>query len=45
MISQLFDIANIFVLPFWALMIILPNWGITRKIMESYLPFVALAGL
>jgi Domain of unknown function (DUF4281) len=45
MISQLFDIANIFVLPFWALMILLPNWGITRKVMESYLPFVALAGL
>ncbi|GET40312.1 ABA4-like family protein [Microseira wollei] len=45
MISQLFDIANIFVLPFWAIMILLPNWGITRKVMESYLPFVALAGL
>ncbi len=44
-ISQLFNIANIFVLPFWALMILLPNWGITRKVMESYLPFVALAGL
>jgi Domain of unknown function (DUF4281) len=45
MIAQLFDIANVFVLPFWALMILLPNWGITRKVMESYLPFVALAGL
>ena len=45
MIAQLFNIANIFVLPFWAIMILLPNWGITRKIMESYLPFVALAGL
>jgi len=44
-ISQLFNIANIFVLPFWALMILLPKWGITRKVMESYLPFVALAGL
>ena len=44
-IAQLFNIANVFVLPFWALMILLPNWGITRKIMESYLPFVALAGL
>ena len=44
-ISQLFNIANIFVLPFWALMIMLPKWGITRKVMESYLPFVALAGL
>lgn len=44
-ISDLFNIANIFVLPFWALMILLPNWGVTRRVMESYLPFVALAGL
>jgi Domain of unknown function (DUF4281) len=45
MIAQLFDIANLFVLPFWAIMILLPNWGVTRKVMESYLPFIALAGL
>lgn len=44
-ISQLFDFANVFVLPFWFLMIFLPKWGITQKVMESYLPFVALAGL
>ena len=43
-ISQLFDIANIFVLPFWVLMIFLPKWKLTRQIMESYLPFVVLAG-
>ncbi|MBW4644324.1 MAG: DUF4281 domain-containing protein [Goleter apudmare HA4340-LM2] len=43
-ITQLFDIANLFVLPFWALMILLPNWQVTRRIMESYLPFVILAG-
>ena len=42
-ISQLFDIANIFVLPFWALMIFLPNWKFTRWVMASYLPFVVLA--
>ncbi len=41
----LFNGANVFVLPFWALMVLLPNWGITRKVMGSYLPFVALAGL
>ncbi|WP_353813540.1 abscisic acid-deficient protein Aba4 family protein [Moorena sp. SIO3A2] len=29
-ITQLFNIANIFVLPFWLLIIFLPNWGITR---------------
>ncbi len=45
LIAQLFNIANLFVLPFWVLMILLPNWSITRKVMESYLPFVALAGL
>ncbi|MDX2213920.1 MAG: ABA4-like family protein [Oculatellaceae cyanobacterium bins.114] len=44
-LDLLFDGANIFVLPFWALMILLPNWGVTRKVMESYLPFVVLAGV
>jgi Domain of unknown function (DUF4281) len=44
-IAQLFDFANFFVLPFWILMIFLPKWGITQKVMESFLPFVALAGL
>jgi hypothetical protein len=45
MISQIFNIANVFVLPFWALMILLPNWKVTRQIMSSYLPFVLLAGV
>lgn len=45
MLTQLFNLSNLFVLPFWALMILLPNWSITRKIMESYIPFVILAGL
>ncbi|NJP09773.1 MAG: DUF4281 domain-containing protein [Leptolyngbyaceae cyanobacterium RU_5_1] len=45
LISQLFDISNLFVLPFWALMILLPNWGVTRRVMGSLLPFVVLAGL
>jgi len=44
-VSQIFDGANVFVLPFWALMIFLPNWQVTRKIMGSYLPFVALAAV
>jgi Domain of unknown function (DUF4281) len=44
-IATLFDSSNIFVLPFWTLMIFLPNWGVTKRIMESYLPFVLLAGL
>ena len=42
---QLFAIANLFVLPFWVLMIFLPNWNITRRVMESLLPFVVLASL
>ncbi|AFY75561.1 MAG: DUF4281 domain-containing protein [Hydrococcus sp. C42_A2020_068] len=44
-ITQLFNVSNLFVLPFWALMILLPNWGVTKKVMESFLPFVALAVL
>lgn len=45
MITQLFDFANLFVLPFWALMIFLPRWEITKKVMGSFIPFVVLAGL
>lgn len=45
MLTQLFNLSNLFVLPFWALMILLPNWSITRKVMESYIPFIILAGL
>lgn len=43
-ITQLFNVANLFVLPFWALMILLPNWKVTRRVMESYIPFLPLAG-
>ncbi|BAC91775.1 ABA4-like family protein [Gloeobacter violaceus] len=42
-VSLLFDAANLFVLPFWALMIVAPNWKVTRRVMASYLPFIALA--
>lgn len=42
--ATIFDLTNLFVLPFWALMILLPNWGVTRWVMRSYLPFVVLAG-
>lgn len=44
-LAQLFTGANLFVLPFWVLIIVLPNWGVTRRVMSSDLPFVALAGL
>ncbi|MUG95922.1 DUF4281 domain-containing protein [Scytonema sp. UIC 10036] len=42
-IVQIFNIANFFVLPFWILMIFLPKWNITKRVMESYIPFVPLA--
>ena len=44
-LALLFNISNIFVLPFWTLMILLPNWEVTKKVMGSFIPFVALAGL
>ncbi|MDX2243600.1 MAG: ABA4-like family protein [Leptolyngbyaceae cyanobacterium bins.302] len=44
-ISYLFDFSNFFVLPFWILMLFLPNWTITQRVMSSYFPFVVLAGL
>ena len=41
-LDLLFNISNIFVLPFWTIMIFLPNWQITQKIMKSYLIFLPL---
>ncbi|MGC9504231.1 ABA4-like family protein [Baaleninema sp.] len=41
-LSTLFDLANLFVLPFWALMVLLPNWDVTRRVLRSNLPFVVL---
>jgi hypothetical protein len=41
-LNLLFNIANVFVLPFWILMIFLPNWQITQKVMKSYLIFLPL---
>jgi hypothetical protein len=42
-IVQIFNIANFFVIPFWILMIFLPKWKLTQRILESYLAFVPLA--
>ncbi|MGB3532775.1 MAG: ABA4-like family protein [Microcoleaceae cyanobacterium] len=42
-VDQIFNGANLFVLPFWILMIFLPNWKVTRKVMKSYIPFALLA--
>ena len=43
--DYIFNFGNLFVLPFWALMVLLPNWEVTRKVMASYIPFVVLAAL
>lgn len=41
----IFNGANLFVLPFWVLIIFLPKWGVTRKVISSFIPFVVLAAL
>ena len=41
-VTQIFNIANLFVLPFWVLMIFLPKWKITQQVMKSYIPFLPL---
>ena len=44
-IDLIFNGANLFVLPFCALIIFLPNWKVTRKIMESFIPFILLVAV
>lgn len=41
----IFNLTNLFVLPFWALMIFLPRWKVTQTVMNSLIPFVLLAGV
>lgn len=43
--DSLFNLANLYILPFWTLMIVLPNWGITQKVMGTYWLFLPLIGL
>jgi hypothetical protein len=45
MLEMIFNGANWFALPFWALMILLPGWKVTRKVMESLLPIAILAAV
>lgn len=40
MSETLFTISNLVVLPFWLLMILLPHWSITKRIISS--PLIAL---
>ncbi len=41
--DTLFTLANVFALPFWFLMIALPGWRWTRRIMDGVWPIAALA--
>jgi len=41
--ETLFQTSNLLSLPFWALMIFLPRWRWTRRIMESLWPVVLFA--
>ena len=41
-LSQLFNIANIYAVSIWTLMIFFPNWSITKKIMRPFLLFIPL---
>ncbi len=43
LIEYLYSGANLFALPFWALMVIVPGWSVTRRVMGSALMFVPLA--
>jgi hypothetical protein len=45
LLELLFNGANLFVLPFWTLMVLVPNTKLARMVMGSFLPFVVLAGI
>lgn len=41
-LSQLFNIANIYAISIWTVMIFFPNWSITKKIVRPFLLFIPL---
>jgi hypothetical protein len=43
MTDILFQLSNLWIMPFWLLMIILPHWGWTKRIMASLWLIVPLA--
>lgn len=45
MLETLFSLSNLFVLPFWGLMIFAPGWRWTSKVMRSLLPIGGLGAL
>jgi hypothetical protein len=42
-LENVFNLTNVFVLPFWGLMIVAPQWQGTQKVMNSLVPFGVLA--
>ncbi|MEL6500024.1 MAG: ABA4-like family protein [Cyanobacteria bacterium J06607_15] len=43
--ALLFNLANAYILPFWLIMILLPNRNFTKKVMNSYFFVVPLIGI
>lgn len=41
----LYILGNLLVLPFWGMMLLLPNWRFSRRAMQSWYPVALLAGL
>lgn len=44
-LNDWFRLANLVVLPFWLLMLLLPNTGLTKRVMKSNLIFTLLGGI
>ncbi len=40
--ETIYNLINIYVLPFWFLMILAPHWAWTKRIMSSFWPLVTL---
>ncbi|HUN22026.1 MAG TPA: ABA4-like family protein [Anaerolineales bacterium] len=43
--ETIFQLINLYVLPFWLLMILAPHWRVTHNILRTLLPIVPLAGI
>ncbi len=43
--NDMFRLTNLIVLPFWVLMLLLPNTGLTRSIMRNNFIFMILGGI
>ncbi len=43
--ETLFNLSNLLIMPFWLLMILLPGWRWTQRIMRTLWPNVVLAGI